>query len=224
MFNFTLTLIFTICTALLSTTTFAENTKLPCSLERGLKLQKLAEQENNLAEDSLTNEGQATPSAMLASRNSEIHFKQALEQYMCASKAGNHVASLKAASLLGSGFVENVSSTTIEKYLLDAANSGLVDAQVELSGHYCWDKFTGCKNRYKAWYWISKAAENKNPIALNNIGVAYEKGDSVLKNMKLAFNFYKNAADLGYKLGNENACRLLKDGLYVDNTYLSTCK
>ena len=66
LFNSTLTLISTLGSALLSTTTFAENTKLPCSLERGLKLQKLAEQKNNLAEDSLTNKGKATPSAVLA--------------------------------------------------------------------------------------------------------------------------------------------------------------
>jgi len=55
----------------------AENLKTAC-MEQGLKLEKLANEEDRIAEDSLTKEGNATPKALNASQKSALHYKQAL--------------------------------------------------------------------------------------------------------------------------------------------------
>lgn len=202
---------------------YADDLKNSC-MKEGLRLENLANQEGNLAEVSLTKEGSATPLATKSSENSILHFKQALEKYICASKAGNHQASLNAVRLMGSGLVEAVPDSVIEQYLLDAANAEIPDAQTGLYEYYCEMKLTGCKQRDKAWYWLNRAAKNNDSVALINIGFAYEKGDSIPKDIKLAFNYYKLAAVSGHKLGKKNACRLLINGLYIDNTYIKTCR
>jgi len=200
----------------------AEDLSKTC-MEQGIKLERLAEQEHKLADDLLPNEGAPPPDGIKASKNSGKYYDEALKKYLCASKAGNHQASLQAARLMGSGMVESVPDTVVEQYFLEAANAEIPEAQTAISEYYCNTKLVGCKYRDKAWYWLNRAAKNKDVNALNGLGATYERGDSVTKDMSLAFNYYKAAADQGYKVAKKNACRLLRNNMYSDNSYLKSC-
>ena len=56
----------------------------------------------------------------------------------------------------------------------------------------------------KAFLYMSKAAETNNMWAINNLGVFYEQGRVIKKDLKKAFKLYSNAASQGldYSYGN----------------------
>jgi len=124
---------------------------------------------------------------------------------------------------MGSGMVDEVPDETREKYFLDAAQVEIPEAHKAMSEYYCDMKFSGCKNRDKAWYWLNKAAEHNYPRALGQLAMIYEHGDSVPIDYAQAFNYYKKTADLGFEYAHKNACRLLKNGLHTDNNYIKAC-
>jgi len=56
----------------------------------------------------------------------------------------------------------------------------------------------------KAFLYMSKAAKTGNHWALNNLGVFYEQGRVIKKNLKKAFSLYSEAAKLGNDYGYSN--------------------
>jgi TPR repeat protein len=78
------------------------------------------------------------------------------------------------------------------KYCMLAAKQDLVDAQFNLGITFYQD------HKYDlALLWLSKAADNKCPDAMYQIGVMYATGSGVVQNIKLAVEWYRRAADLG---------------------------
>ncbi len=68
----------------------------------------------------------------------------------------------------------------------------------------------------KAFYWISKAAEQKYPRAINSLGVCYMEGLGVEKNLEKAYHLFTEAAELGNEGAYANLGRLYYNGEYVD--------
>jgi len=71
-------------------------------------------------------------------------------------------------------------------------------AQAWLANNYA-DGTEGVpKNPEKALYWDQKAAEQNVPVAQYNMGVRYENGDLVDKNLQMAINWYEVCANNGF--------------------------
>ena len=90
------------------------------------------------------------------------------------------------------------------------------------------------KDEKQAANWLTKAAEQENANAQNNLGVCYQKGLGVKVNMKLAVEWYTKAAEQGNgdaqnNLGNLRRWYDIGKGVEKDKkktvnnvTYLST--
>ena len=60
------------------------------------------------------------------------------------------------------------------------------------------------KDSKKAAYWYTKAAEQGDPVAQNNLGVLYEHGEGVTQNKEKAVYWYVKSAKQGYGLAFNN--------------------
>ena len=67
----------------------------------------------------------------------------------------------------------------------------------------------------KALYWFTKAAENGDSGAMNNMGVMYSKGEGSPKDMKKAFDCFLSAAKNGLNRSMYNVGGLYLEGIAV---------
>ncbi|MBR1824981.1 MAG: sel1 repeat family protein [Alphaproteobacteria bacterium] len=81
------------------------------------------------------------------------------------------------------------------------AGEGDVESQMDLAYMYLYG-INGVETDYaKSIKYYTMAAEQNNPIALNNLGSLYYSGIGVAKNIPMALELFQKSADLG----NENA-------------------
>lgn len=78
--------------------------------------------------------------------------------------------------------------------LLNSAIGGYSLAQINLG----WLNMSDVKNYKKALYWNTRAAESGDGEAASNIGLLYEKGWGVSKNIKTAIEWHEKAIKLGF--------------------------
>lgn len=64
----------------------------------------------------------------------------------------------------------------------------------------------------KAVEWYTQAAKKGHPEAQNTLGVCYEQGDGVAKNLNNAFKYYKKAAEQGFIQGQINLAECYEKG------------
>lgn len=69
----------------------------------------------------------------------------------------------------------------------------------------------------KAAYWFNEAALLNHPAACNNIGVFYQYGIGIEKNIKKAIEWLRKGAELGDSYAQVNYGNLLATGVYDDN-------
>jgi TPR repeat protein len=104
--------------------------------------------------------------------------------------------------------------------LMMAAKHGIPHAQ-NLVG-YCFSEGLGVdKDSKEGFTWYRKAALNKRQsesskenraIAFCNLAMMYDQGDGVAENPKLAFKYYKKAAELGDVMAQCNFAILYHEG------------
>lgn len=70
-------------------------------------------------------------------------------------------------------------------------------------------------NITKAVYWWNEAAKQKYVSAYNNIGLAYEKGEGVQKDLRKAVEYLKLGAENGESYAQANYGRLFRDGVRI---------
>lgn len=128
-------------------------------------------------------------------------FELAMKNYLCAANAGDAFASWRVVNLSGSGQVEALPKEIEDKFLFQAAEAGLAEAQVALGYSYCDNIGTAlaCKNPIEAEKWFLKAAMTGNPAGVFLLGMLYERevvdGESI-KRMQQALGCYR----LSFKL------------------------
>ncbi|MBQ7706067.1 MAG: sel1 repeat family protein [Selenomonadaceae bacterium] len=94
------------------------------------------------------------------------------------------------------------------KYYLKAAEAGIVPAMVACGNFFLEGEYTK-QDISKAMYWFTKAAENGNLVATNNIGYIYETDENYTE----AFNWYKKAAEMGDIVAMMNLAGFYEEGL-----------
>jgi TPR repeat protein len=101
------------------------------------------------------------------------------------------------------------------KLIRKAAHLGHDKAQWRLGQHYEDFNFLAFDNpEYnpkKCVLWYTKACDQGNGDACNNLADKYENGEGCEQNIKKALELYKKAADLGNDLGKKNYRIMLKD-------------
>lgn len=105
-------------------------------------------------------------------------FDLAMKNYLCAAQAGNALAMLRVVNLSGSGQVEALPKEMEDKYLLQAAEAGLAEAQVGLGVSYCDNigSTSPCKNPVEAEIWFLRAARAGDANGAFELGILYERG------------------------------------------------
>ena len=74
--------------------------------------------------------------------------------------------------------------------LISKANENDITSQITLSDYYYdLEKYEDSFN------WIKKAAELGDPVAQNNLGYMYDNGLGTVENKKLAYRWFKKAAE-----------------------------
>lgn len=77
----------------------------------------------------------------------------------------------------------------------------------------------GIIQSYKlAFKWYQKAAKKDHPIAINNIGVMYARGQSVQESASEAVKWYERAANMDYDLAQENLAFMYANGTGVEQS------
>jgi TPR repeat protein len=77
-----------------------------------------------------------------------------------------------------------------------------------LLGALLWKQCKNNEDRLRVVGLLKLSAKHGNIKAINNVGVAYEAGFGVKKNIAIATRYYKRAAKLGDKLGLNNVKRM----------------
>ncbi len=107
----------------------------------------------------------------------------------------------------------------IKQWHEDAAN-GIVDAMVDLADIYSIGWWFGNVeiNKSKAVSLLRQAADKGNPRAMKNLGVCYENGDGVDKDIAKAVELYQRATDMGNAAAmcNLGVCYKNGDGVEKD--------
>lgn len=106
--------------------------------------------------------------------------------------------------LFGSGNSDEASEE-IEEDLFDkltrSADEGELESQIELAYIYLYGIDDVEQDFAKALHYYTLAAEQKDPIALNNLGSLYFSGIGTQRDIRKALGLFREAADLG----NDNA-------------------
>ena len=144
-------------------------------------------------------------------------FDLAMKNYLCAAQAGNALAMWRVVNLSGSGQVEALPKKVEDKYLHQAAEAGLADAQIAMGMDYCDNIVTNapCKNPVEAEKWFLKAAKSGDADGAFALGNFYEDGlegigkVKALACYKLSLQRYQSAISIK---GNEGI-RELKSGM-----------
>jgi TPR repeat protein len=122
-------------------------------------------------------------------------FDLAMKYYLCAAKAGNAMAMLRAVEISHSETSDSLPKEEEDKLLLQAAEANLPAAQVALANEYCDDYGTrpSCKNPVEAQRWLLKAAKNGSAWGAFDLGYIYETepDSSDLKSLAKALACYR---------------------------------
>jgi uncharacterized protein len=127
-----------------------------------------------------------------------------------AAEAGNPIASFRLA-------VQSLSTDKPDlllgyKYLLDAANGNLVEAQNELGLLYLSGKLAVADSAAGA-AWLTRAAQNGYAQAQNNLATLYERGAGVAQNLENAGQLYSLAANQGHGPATLALARMINEGI-----------
>lgn len=96
-----------------------------------------------------------------------------------------------------------------------ASKKGSISAAYNLGQIYSEER-----NFKKAFKWWKKAADQLHPLALCDLGVAYENAFGTKKKYKQAVNCYKKAAELGDVIAEFNYGRCLLLGVGIKRDFL----
>ena len=131
-----------------------------------------------------------------------------------ASKAGNKLAQNKLGTMYAKGEVvgskEKIKAT--KEYLKSALQNYDI-AQLNLGIHY--NNNIKEESLKRAFFWYTKAAENGNLAAMNNLANMYYSAHAVKKDLKKAYELYFAAANEGDKLAQFNLSMMYYNGEYI---------
>ncbi len=93
-------------------------------------------------------------------------------------------------------------------YARHAASLGHAGGEVLLGFLYAQGSGGVVQNHDRALQWFSKAVDKGHSMAMNNLGVMYEQGLGVKKDLRLALKYYQQAATQNNALAQKNFERL----------------
>jgi len=108
------------------------------------------------------------------------------------------------------------------EFYSQAAEHGLVTAQIELAGLYLSGK--GVQDNFEAAKWFRRAAEQGHPVGENAIGYMYWSGKGVGRDYREAADWFQRAAEQDYALAQFNLGVLYQNGLGVPLNYAEAYK
>ena len=154
-----------------------------------------------------------------SSHNSQLSYKKkAVVWYTKAARSGHSDAMFKLGDsyINGSGVYCNVHEAI--KWYVKAANNGHKAACLKLAHIYLYGVLMVRPNVKEAIKWYNRAGKDINIYDLYEIGKAYYNGENVQKDMSIAIEYFRSAAEKGYataqyKLGlcYENGNGISKD-------------
>ena len=102
------------------------------------------------------------------------------------------------------------------------ASQGDLDSQLKLLCAYRDGVGIG-KDPVKAFYWATKAADQKDSVAQHHLGISYTYGKGTKKDLAHAFKYFKASAEQGYPQGEFRLgiCYLHGKGVTKDDTIAS---
>ena len=134
-----------------------------------------------------------------------------MEQWLGKAKNGD----VQAAYLLGNAYESTAAGNEnnlleAEKWWRQAAGGANPDACYALAQHLLRKGQTA-----EAIDWLRRAGELGHAQALNHIGFLYERGEEVTKNLRFAYSYYLQAAELGWAEAMWNLANMYGSGQYL---------
>jgi TPR repeat protein len=143
----------------------------------------------------------------LEGRGVEKDTERGISILMKAAEAGNPIAHFRMAVYHLSGEKPNIGAGYA--HLVAAANGNLVEAQNELGLFYLSGKL-GTADAPAGVAWLTRASQNGNAMAQNNLATLYERGaGGVARNLENAGQLYALAANQGHGPATFALARLL---------------
>jgi TPR repeat protein len=138
--------------------------------------------------------------------------KQILRALMLRAQKGNAAAM----AILGNVYLKGWCDVSPDipaamSYAKRSASLGNPGGEVLLGLAYM-EGFSGgvVRDYERAIYWFKRALEKGNSMAANNLGVMYEEGWGVKKEMNIALKYFRQAAEQNNSLAQKNLERLGK--------------
>ena len=131
------------------------------------------------------------------------NFKDAAEKYKSAADSGDAAAQYRFGQMCAEGQGTTKNGKEAAKYVLQAADQEFGPARMTAASWYLSGKNGVKKDEKKAFEFISKEAENKNPSAMFSLGCLYAKGMGVEKDANLATKWFADAKSAGYPVPDD---------------------
>ena len=119
-------------------------------------------------------------------------LNEAKRWYVKAAAQGNKYAKYHLGAIY---LYQNENLKEGERLLLEASSQGVESADNSLGIYYLDNK-----NYEKAFHHFNKAAKENHPGALYHLGLMYERGDGVKKDIYTAISYYEKATSFGHKM------------------------
>jgi TPR repeat protein len=175
---------------------------------KGLSEEKAASVLNNKLE--LAGEKLTAKESNNLTNKVNSHYNNALSFYLKGADKGNAISAWKAAGLGSSGMSQQLPDEKIQSLVIQAADGGVIDAQLSLVTDNCNAQYTECKDEKTAINWLRKATKNGSGIAANILGFLYENGRIVHEDINMSFSCYKFASEHGVKNAQYDMKRLFQ--------------
>jgi len=131
------------------------------------------------------------------------NYKEAVEKYRVAADNGDAAAQYRLGQMYAEGLGVTKNDKDAAKYILQAADQDFGAARMTAAAWYLSGKRGTPKDEKKAFEYLSKEAEQKNPVAMFSLGCLYAKGMGVTRDASLATKWFNDAKTAGYAVPDD---------------------
>lgn len=134
--------------------------------------------------------------------------RQVIDLLSVRAQKGNSPAMVFLGNAYLNGWGVDVDLAKALDYARRSASLGNAGGEVLLGFLYAQGSGGVIKDYDRALYWFKMALDKGSSMAANNLGVIYEKGLGIKKDIKLALKYYQQAASQNNALAQKNLERL----------------
>ncbi|WP_302376146.1 TIR domain-containing protein [Barnesiella intestinihominis] len=136
----------------------------------------------------------------------DTDYEQSYYWFSKAAQSNNAYAQYSIAFMYIKGLFVEKDDTQVIKWMKLAAENGYTEAQKNMGEYYYYGSFSCRRDMKEAIKWYEMGAKSNEPTCVFTLGLIYEEGDGVQKNILKAADWYQKGAQAGipsclYNLG-----------------------